>query len=24
MINKTSTRNTIALIKYALQHGIIN
>lgn len=24
MINKTGTRNTIALIKYALQHGIIN
>lgn len=24
MINKTSTRNTIALIKYALKHGIIN
>jgi DNA-binding NarL/FixJ family response regulator len=24
MINKTSTRNTIALIKYAIQHGIIN
>jgi len=24
MINKTGTRNTITLIKYALQHGIIN
>lgn len=24
MINKTGTRNTIALIKYALQHGIVN
>lgn len=24
MINKTGTRNTISLIKYALQHGIIN
>jgi DNA-binding NarL/FixJ family response regulator len=24
MINKSGTRNTIALIKYALQHGIIN
>ncbi|MBV8389738.1 MAG: response regulator transcription factor [Mucilaginibacter sp.] len=24
MINKTGTRNTIALVKYALQHGIIN
>ena len=24
MINKTGTRNTIALIKYALKHGIVN
>jgi DNA-binding NarL/FixJ family response regulator len=24
MINKTGTRNTIALIKYALKHSIIN
>lgn len=24
MINKTGTRNTIALIRYALQHGIVN
>lgn len=24
MINKTGTRNTIALIRYAIQHGIIN
>jgi DNA-binding NarL/FixJ family response regulator len=24
MINKTGVRNTIALVKYAMQHGIIN